>query len=123
MITTSGTRCSRQRRKVMIPFCRTLEGAREIQLEMSGNGLVRSTDDLEVYVTCEIPDNVVRAAEFAELFDGFSIGSDDLTQLALGVDRDSELLAHLFDEVAHEPGAERSPDALAAVANAVRTPA
>jgi pyruvate,water dikinase len=84
--------------KVMIPFCRTLEEGRRVLAEMEKNGLVRGRDALEVYVMCEIPNNVVLAAEFAELFDGFSIGSNDLTQLALGVDRDSELLAHVFDE-------------------------
>jgi pyruvate, water dikinase len=87
--------------KAMIPFCRTLEEARKVLREMTGNGLPRS-DDFEVYVMCEIPNNVVLAAEFAQLFDGFSIGSNDLTQLTLGVDRDSELLAHLFDE--QDPG-------------------
>jgi pyruvate,water dikinase len=84
--------------KVMIPFCRTLEEGRRVLAEMAKAGLVRGRDDLEVYVMCEIPNNVVLADEFARLFDGFSIGSNDLTQLALGVDRDSELLAHVFDE-------------------------
>jgi pyruvate, water dikinase len=87
--------------KVMIPFCRTLDEARKVLHEMAGNGLAQASD-FEVYVMCEIPNNVVLAAEFAELFDGFSIGSNDLTQLTLGVDRDSELLAHLFDE--QDPG-------------------
>jgi len=87
--------------KVMIPFCRTLEEARKVLREMTGNGLTRG-DGFEVYVMCEIPNNVVLAAEFAQLFDGFSIGANDLTQLTLGVDRDSELLAHLFDE--QDPG-------------------
>jgi pyruvate,water dikinase len=88
--------------KVMIPFCRTLAEARRVQQEMAASGLVRGRDGFEVYVMCEIPNNVVLAAEFAELFDGFSIGSNDLTQLTLGVDRDSALLAHLFDE--QDPG-------------------
>jgi pyruvate,water dikinase len=88
--------------KVMIPFCRTLDEARKVLQEMAGNRLTRVIDSFEVYVMCEIPNNVVLAAEFAELFDGFSIGSNDLTQLTLGVDRDSELLAHLFDE--QDPG-------------------
>ena len=66
--------------------------------EMAANGLVRGERGLEVYVMCEIPSNVTLAREFAEVFDGFSIGSNDLTQLVLGVDRDSELVAHLFDE-------------------------
>ncbi|HEY5923309.1 MAG TPA: phosphoenolpyruvate synthase [Kofleriaceae bacterium] len=88
--------------KVMIPFCRTLGEARKVQQEMAASGLVRGRDGFEVYVMCEIPNNVVLAAELSELFDGFSIGSNDLTQLTLGVDRDSELLAHLFDE--QDPG-------------------
>jgi pyruvate,water dikinase len=91
--------------KVMIPFCRTLEEARRVLDEMAKNGLVRGEDGLEVYVMCEIPSNVILAEEFAELFDGFSIGSNDLTQLALGVDRDSELLAPLFDE--RDPAVKR----------------
>jgi pyruvate,water dikinase len=91
--------------KVMIPFCRTLDEARRVLAALDRNGLARGRDGLEVYVMCEIPNNVVLAAEFAELFDGFSIGSNDLTQLALGVDRDSELLAHLFDE--RDPGVKR----------------
>jgi pyruvate,water dikinase len=65
---------------------------------MAANGLVQGERRLEIYVMCEIPSNVTLAKEFAEVFDGFSIGSNDLTQLVLGVDRDSELVAHLFDE-------------------------
>ena len=84
--------------KVMIPFCRTLDEGRRVLGEMRRNGLTRGERDLEVWVMCEIPNNVILAEEFAELFDGFSIGSNDLTQLALGVDRDSTLLARLFDE-------------------------
>lgn len=84
--------------KVMIPFCRTVEEGRLVQVEMAKNGLVRGEDGLEIYVMCEIPSNVILAAEFAEIFDGFSIGSNDLTQLILGVDRDSEIVAHVFDE-------------------------
>jgi pyruvate,water dikinase len=91
--------------RVMIPFCRTLEEARRVLAELEANGLRRGERGLEVYVMCEIPNNVVLAEEFSELFDGFSIGSNDLTQLALGVDRDSELLAHLFDE--RDPGVRR----------------
>ena len=82
----------------MIPFCRTLEEGRRVLAELARNGLRRGERGLEVYVMCEIPNNVILAREFAALFDGFSIGSNDLTQLALGVDRDSKLLAHLFDE-------------------------
>jgi len=91
--------------KVMIPFCRTLEEGRRVIAELERNGLRRGEHALDVYVMCEIPNNVILAEEFAELFDGFSIGSNDLTQLTLGVDRDSELLAHLFDE--RDPGVKR----------------
>jgi pyruvate,water dikinase len=90
---------------VMIPFCRTLEEARRVLLEMKKAGLKRGDGGLLVYVMCEIPNNVILANEFSELFDGFSIGSNDLTQLTLGVDRDSELLAHVFDEA--DPGVKR----------------
>lgn len=84
--------------KVMIPFCRTVEEGRRVQDEMARHGLVRGENSLDIYVMCEIPSNVILADEFAEVFDGFSIGSNDLTQLTLGVDRDSEIVAHLFDE-------------------------
>ena len=84
--------------KLMVPFCRTVEEGRKVLAEMAGHGLVPGQDDLEVYVMCEIPSNVILAEEFAEIFDGFSIGSNDLTQLILGVDRDSEIVAHVFDE-------------------------
>lgn len=84
--------------KLMVPFCRTLEEGRRVLAEMEKNGLVRGRNGLEVLVMCEIPSNVILAEEFSELFDGFSIGSNDLTQLTLGVDRDSADLAHLFDE-------------------------
>jgi pyruvate,water dikinase len=87
---------------VMIPFCRTLEEGRRVLAEMEKSGLARGARALRVYVMCEIPNNVVLAEEFAELFDGFSIGSNDLTQLTLGVDRNSERLAHVFDE--RDPG-------------------
>ncbi|XSG81513.1 MAG: phosphoenolpyruvate synthase [Methyloligella sp. ZOD6] len=83
---------------VMIPFCRSTKEADKVLEVMAENGLKRGQDGLEVYVMCELPANVVRATAFAERFDGFSIGSNDLTQLTLGVDRDSEDLAHLFDE-------------------------
>jgi pyruvate,water dikinase len=88
--------------KIMVPFCRTLGEADKVLAELATNGLARGKDGLEVYVMCEIPNNVVLAAEFCERFDGFSIGSNDLTQLTLGVDRDSELLAEIFDE--QDPG-------------------
>ncbi len=83
---------------VMIPFCRTPEEADKVLAVMEENGLARGKDGLQVYMMCEIPTNVIRAAEFAKRFDGFSIGSNDLTQLTLGIDRDSEELAELFDE-------------------------
>jgi len=83
---------------VMIPFCRTVEEADEVLEVMKENGLERGQDDLEVYVMCEIPSNVILAEQFAKRFDGFSIGTNDLTQLVLGVDRDSDMLSHLFDE-------------------------
>jgi pyruvate,water dikinase len=83
---------------MMIPFCRTPGEADKVLEVMAGEGLVRGENGLHVYVMCEIPSNVIRAKEFAHRFDGFSIGSNDLTQLTLGVDRDSEALAELFDE-------------------------
>lgn len=84
--------------KVMVPFCRTVEEGKKVLAEMAKNGLTKGEDGLEVYVMCEIPSNVILADQFAEIFDGFSIGSNDLTQLILGVDRDSEIVAPLFDE-------------------------
>lgn len=84
--------------KLMIPFCRTVEEGKRVIEEMKMHGLERGKDGLEVYVMCELPSNVICASEFAEVFDGFSIGSNDLTQLTLGVDRDSEIVAPLFDE-------------------------
>ena len=84
--------------KLMVPFCRTVAEGRRVIAEMATHGLVQGERNLEIYVMCEIPSNVTLAAEFADVFDGFSIGSNDLTQLILGVDRDSELVAHLFDE-------------------------
>jgi pyruvate, water dikinase len=84
--------------KIMVPFCRTLEEGRRVLDEMARHGLVRGERDLEIYVMCEIPSNVILAEQFAEIFDGFSIGSNDLTQLTLGVDRDSEIVAPIFDE-------------------------
>ena len=84
--------------KVMIPFCRTPEEGRRVIETMKEFGLVQGENGLEVYVMCEIPSNVISADAFADVFDGFSIGSNDLTQLTLGLDRDSDLVAHIFDE-------------------------
>jgi pyruvate,water dikinase len=84
--------------KLMVPFCRTVEEGCKVLEVMAEAGLKRGENGLEVYVMCEIPANVILAEEFAEIFDGFSIGSNDLTQLLLGLDRDSEVVAHLFDE-------------------------
>ena len=88
--------------KVMVPFCRRVEEARKVLDAMAANGLRRGHNGLEVYLMCEIPNNVIQVDAFAELFDGFSIGSNDLTQLTLGVDRDSQIVAFDFDE--RDPG-------------------
>ncbi|MCC9608351.1 phosphoenolpyruvate synthase [Blastopirellula sp. JC732] len=99
--------------KLMIPFCRTVDEGRKVFEVMKQHGLERGKKGLEVYVMCELPSNVWCAAEFAEIFDGFSIGSNDLTQLTLGVDRDSEIVAHVFDE--------RNPAVTRAIASAIQT--
>ncbi|MEO8041299.1 MAG: phosphoenolpyruvate synthase, partial [Acidobacteriota bacterium] len=82
----------------MIPFCRTVEEGEKVIALMAEHGLVQGENGLEIYAMCELPANVVFADEFLKVFDGYSIGSNDLTQLALGLDRDSEMVAHLFDE-------------------------
>jgi pyruvate, water dikinase len=82
----------------MIPFCRTPAEGRQVLATMAKYGLVRGENGLQVYVMCELPSNVELADRFSEIFDGFSIGSNDLTQLPLGLDRDSALVSHLFDE-------------------------
>ena len=84
--------------KVMIPFCRTVEEGKRVIAAMAGNGLRQGEDGLEIYAMCEVPSNAILAEEFLRVFDGFSIGSNDLTQLMLGLDRDSGTVAHLFDE-------------------------
>jgi pyruvate,water dikinase len=99
--------------KLMVPFCRTVNEGRRVQEVMAQHGLRRGENGLEIYVMCEIPSNVIAAAEFAEIFDGFSIGSNDLTQLTLGVDRDSEIVAHVFDE--------RDPAVMRFIAQAIST--
>lgn len=88
--------------RVMVPFCRRVEEAQRVLDAMAGHGLKRGDNGLEIYVMCEIPNNVIQIDAFAKLFDGFSIGSNDLTQLTLGVDRDSEIVAFDFDE--RDPG-------------------
>lgn len=84
--------------KIMIPFCRTVAEAKKVIEVMAQHGLRQGDEGLEVYGMCEVPSNVIRAAEFLRVFDGYSIGSNDLTQLVLGIDRDSGTVAHLFDE-------------------------
>ena len=88
--------------RVMVPFCRRVEEAQRVLDAMASHGLKRGENGLEIYVMCEIPNNVIQIDAFAKLFDGFSIGSNDLTQLTLGVDRDSEIVAFDFDE--RDPG-------------------
>jgi pyruvate, water dikinase len=99
--------------KLMVPFCRTVDEGRRVQAEMAKHGLQRGVNGLEIYVMCEIPSNVILASEFAEIFDGFSIGSNDLTQLVLGVDRDSDIVAPLFDE--------RNPAVMKMIAEVITT--
>jgi pyruvate,water dikinase len=88
--------------KLMIPFCRRVEEGERVLRAMADHGLRRGERGLDIYVMCEIPNNVIQIDTFARLFDGFSIGSNDLTQLTLGVDRDSALVAFEFDE--RDPG-------------------
>jgi pyruvate,water dikinase len=85
-----------------VPFCRRVAEAETVLAEMARHGLTRGEDGLEIYVMCEIPNNVIQVDAFARVFDGFSIGSNDLTQLTLGVDRDSDVVAFDFDE--RDPG-------------------
>ena len=84
--------------KVMIPFCRTVAEGKRVMVVMAEHGLKQGEDGLEVYAMCELPSNVVRARDFLQVFDGYSVGSNDLTQLVLGLDRDSGTVAYLFDE-------------------------
>jgi pyruvate,water dikinase len=99
--------------KIMIPFCRTVEEGRKVLETMKQFGLERGKNGLEVYVMAEIPSNVILAEQFAELFDGFSIGSNDLTQLTLGIDRDSAIISDLFSE--------RNPAVLSMLAQVIKT--
>jgi len=98
--------------KLMIPFCRTVEEGKKVVAEMEKHGLKRGDNALEIYVMCEIPSNVILADEFSKVFDGFSIGSNDLTQLILGIDRDSEIVAPIFDE--------RNPAVKTMIANVIK---
>lgn len=98
--------------KLMIPFCRTIDEGEKVLDVMEQNGLKRGENNLEVYVMTEIPSNVIQAGKFAEIFDGFSIGSNDLTQLTLGIDRDSEMISELFDE--------QNPAVKEAIASAIK---
>jgi pyruvate,water dikinase len=91
--------------KLMIPFVRTVEEGRLVVAEMRKYGLIQGQNGLEIYMMCEVPSNVIMADEFSEIFDGFSIGSNDLTQLVLGLDRDSEKISHIFDE--RDPAVKR----------------
>jgi len=84
--------------KLMIPFCRTIDEGKRVVDVMAKNGLVQGENGLELYMMVEIPSNVILIEEFGKIFDGFSIGSNDLTQLTLGLDRDSSLISHIFDE-------------------------
>jgi pyruvate,water dikinase len=84
--------------EIMVPFVRTLEEADQVLVLLADNGLRRGENGLRIVMMCEVPSNAILADEFLERFDGFSIGSNDLTQLTLGLDRDSGLVAHLFDE-------------------------
>ncbi len=99
--------------KLMVPFCRTVEEGKRVIAEMAKHGLKQGEHGLEIYVMCEIPSNVILAEQFAAIFDGFSIGSNDLTQLVLGVDRDSEIVAPIFDE--------RNPAVTGMIASVIRT--
>ena len=84
--------------KLMIPFCRTIEEGKKVQKALENNGLKKGKNGLELYVMTEVPSNVIMGEEFGKIFDGFSIGSNDLTQLTLGIDRDSEIVSDLFNE-------------------------
>lgn len=99
--------------KLMVPFCRTVEEGKKVIATMQEFGLEQGQNGLEIYVMVEIPSNVLMAEEFAEIFDGFSIGSNDLTQLTLGLDRDSALVSGLFNE--------KNPAVMRLIANAIRT--
>ena len=96
----------------MIPFCRTVDELKKVYKIMNKYGLKRGKDGLKVYLMAELPSNILMAEEFAQHIDGFSIGSNDLTQLVLGLDRDSSLVAHIYDE--------RNPAVLKAISNLIK---
>jgi len=104
---------------IMIPFCRTVEELKKVYTVMKKYGLQRGEDGLQVYLMAEIPSNILMAEEFAEHIDGFSIGSNDLTQLTLGLDRDSSLVAHIYDE--RNPAVKRSISNLIKTAKKTKT--
>jgi pyruvate,water dikinase len=104
---------------IMIPFCRTVEELQKVYKVMKKYGLERGKDGLQVYLMAELPSNILMAEEFSELIDGFSIGSNDLTQLTLGLDRDSSLVAHIYDE--RNPAVKRSISNLIKVAKKTKT--
>jgi pyruvate, water dikinase len=106
--------------KVMIPFCRTVEEGRKVIDVMAANGLMQGEDGLQIYAMCELPANVVDAEDFLKVFDGYSIGSNDLTQLVLGVDRDSGTVARLFDE--RDPAVRRMITQVIGTAKRLRKP-
>ena len=104
---------------IMIPFCRTVEELQKVYKVMKKYGLERGKDGLQVYLMAELPSNILMAEEFSELIDGFSIGSNDLTQLTLGLDRDSSLVAHIYNE--RNPAVKRSISNLIKVAKKTKT--
>ena len=104
---------------IMIPFCRTVEELQKVYKVMKKYGLERGKDGLQVYLMAELPSNILMAEEFAQHIDGFSIGSNDLTQLTLGLDRDSSLVAHIYDE--RNPAVKRSISNLIKVAKKTKT--
>ena len=104
---------------VMIPFCRTIEELQKVYVTMNKYGLKRGVSELQIYLMAELPSNIIMAEEFAEYIDGFSIGSNDLTQLILGVDRDSELVAHVYDE--RSPSVKKAISSLIKIAKKTNT--
>jgi pyruvate,water dikinase len=104
---------------VMIPFCRTVEELKKVYVTMDKYGLKRGEANLQIYLMAELPSNIIMAEEFSAHVDGFSIGSNDLTQLILGVDRDSELVAHVYDE--RSPAVKKALSSLIKVSKKTKT--